>query len=37
MMLAECVNNDIDINDSYVLREAEKIRLVGELQTSKLG
>ncbi len=37
MMLAECVNNDIDINDSYVLSEAEKIRLVGELQTSKLG
>ncbi|WP_394151256.1 aldose epimerase family protein [Vibrio maritimus] len=37
MMLAECVNNDIDINDSYVLSEAEEIRLVGELQTSKLG
>lgn len=37
MMLAECVNNDIDINDSYVLNETEEIRLVADLRTPKLG
>ncbi|MGR5266792.1 aldose epimerase family protein [Vibrio astriarenae] len=37
MLLSECVVNDIDINDSYVLDKTADVRLVGDLRTPLLG